>query len=436
MTESMFLNAISPDLRGSAEDRKQFAIDGREPQEVACPESVEQVAEVLRVACERHLAVAPVGHGAFLHLGGSPRRYDLALSLQRLDRIVDYQPADMTVTVEAGMTLTRLQEVLGEHGQWLPIDPPVPEQVTIGGLIAANLSGPARLSQGTIRDFLIGLKAVQADGTVIKGGGRVVKNVAGYDLPKLYCGSFGTLGVIVEATFKVRPRPEAQTVISLPFSSAEQAMELALRLLGSELQPFFLELTNFDPCQEPRGEIGTYRLFVGFAGIAEEVSYQRVRIREFVGSGNPKVEEGEGGNEHPLVRTLRDFPVTGAATLRCKASLLPTQVAPFCKDVEEEASLRGLPVQLLAHAGNGIVYSRFLRPEGVPLEKLLSLVDWLRVFAKKIDGYMVVEAIAPVLRGRVDVWGHVGGAFPLMKRLKETLDPQGILNPGRFVGGI
>ena len=98
--------------------------------------------------------------------------------------------------------------------------------------------------------------------------------------------------------------------------------------------------------------------------------------------------------------------------------------------------MRGLPVQLLAHAGNGIVYSRFLRPEGVPLEKLLSLVDWLRVFAKKIDGYMVVEAIAPVLRGRVDVWGHVGGAFPLMKRLKETLDPQGILNPGRFVGGI
>ena len=141
MTESMFLDAISPDLRGSAQDRERFAIDGREPQEVACPESVEQVAEVLRVACERHLAVAPVGHGAFLHLGGSPRRYDLALSLQRLDRIVDYQPADMTVTVEAGMTLTRLQEVLGEHGQWLPIDPPVPEQVTIGGLIAANLSG-------------------------------------------------------------------------------------------------------------------------------------------------------------------------------------------------------------------------------------------------------------------------------------------------------
>ena len=436
MTESLFLNAISPDLRGSAQDCERFAIDGREPQEVACPESVEQVAEVLRLAYERRLAVVPVGYGAFLHLGGSPRRYDLALSVQRLDRIVDYQPADLTVTVEAGMTLARLQEVLGEHGQWLPIDPPLPEQATMGGLIAANLSGPARLSQGTSRDFLIGLKAVQADGTVVKGGGRVVKNVAGYDLPKLYCGSFGTLGVIVEATFKVHPRPEAQTVISLLFSSAEQAMELALRLLGSELQPFFLELTNFRPLQGKEGSAPAYHLFIGFAGIVEEVAYQRAHLGEVIGDGEATIEEWDVGRAQALRDTLRDFPVAGAAALRCKASLLPTQVAPFCKDVEEEASLRGFPVQLQAHAGNGIVYSRFLRPEGVPLEKLLSLVDWLRILAKKLDGYMVVEAIAPVLRGRVDVWGHVGGAFPLMKRLKETLDPRGILNPGRFVGGI
>ncbi|MBI3300579.1 MAG: FAD-binding oxidoreductase [Deltaproteobacteria bacterium] len=400
------------------------------------PESVKRVLEILRVAGEQRLAVAPVGHGAFLHLGGLPRRYDLALSLKRLDRIVDYQPADMTVTVEAGMTLAQLQGVLGEHGQWLPVDPPLPEQATIGGIIAANLSGPARLSQGTIRDFLIGLKAVQADGTVIKGGGRVVKNVAGYDLPKLYCGSFGTLGVIVEATFKVRPRPEAQAVLSLSFFSAEKAMELALRILGSELQPFFLELANFGPSQGQGGETGAYRLFVGFAGIAEEVSYQRARLRELVANGAPAVEEWQGGSEQTLVYTLRDFPAAGEAALRCKASLLPARVAAFCKDVEEETGLRGLSVQLLVRAGNGIVYSRFLRSESVPPEKLISLVDWLRILAKKLDGYVVVEAIAPAFKDRVDVWGHGGGAFPLMKRLKDTLDPQGILNPGRFVGGI
>ncbi|MBI3795343.1 MAG: FAD-binding oxidoreductase, partial [Deltaproteobacteria bacterium] len=160
------------------DDRRRFAIDGREPQKAIFPESIARVSEVLRAAGEQHLAVVPVGHGAFLHIGGIPRRYDLALSLRRLDRIVDYQPTDMTVTVEAGMTLARLQEVLGANGQWLPTDPPLPEQATLGGIIAANLSGPTRLSQGTIRDYLIGLKVVQANGTVIKGGGRVVKNVA------------------------------------------------------------------------------------------------------------------------------------------------------------------------------------------------------------------------------------------------------------------
>jgi len=428
------LGFSSSDARELAEDRKRFTIDGREPREVIFPGSVGQVSGALRSASEQQLAVAPVGLGAFLQLGGRPRRYDLALSLQRLNRIVDYQPTDMTVTVEAGMTLARLQEILGEHGQWLPIDPPVPEKATIGGVIAANLSGPARLSQGTIRDFLIGLKVVQADGTVIKGGGRVVKNVAGYDLPKLYCGSFGTLGVIVEATFKVRPRSQAQEILSLGFPSAEKAMERTLRLLSSELQPFFLELTNFDPAQAHGSATTSYFLFVGLAGLAEEVSYQRAHIRSLVGGGESVSKEEEGG--HTLGSTLQNFPVSGAAVLRCKATLLPTHVAGFCKEVAQEATLRGLSVQLLAHAGNGIVYSRFLHPDNISQQQLLSLVDWLRILAKKLGGYVVVEDVTPALKDRVDVWGHVGNAFPLMKKLKETLDPKGILNPGRFVGEI
>src|SRR5262245_48381521 len=191
-----------------SENGARFVIDGREPQEVSFPESIEQAAGMIYTATEHRRAVSPVGTGAFLHLGGLPRRYDLALCLQRMSRIVDYQPTDMTVSVEAGMSLARLQQILGEQNQWLPLDPPWPERVTVGGLIAMNLSGPSRLSQGTVRDFLIGIKVIRADGTVIKGGGRVVKNVAGYDLTKLYCGSFGTLGVIAEATFKVRPRSE------------------------------------------------------------------------------------------------------------------------------------------------------------------------------------------------------------------------------------
>ncbi len=399
------------------------------------PESVEQLAATLRHADEQRRAVVPTGLGAFLHLGALPRKYDVALSLQHLNRVVDYQPTDMTVTVEAGMPLTQLQQVLGEHGQWLPIDPPLPERATIGGILAANLSGPSRLMHGTIRDALLGLKAVRADGTVMKGGGKVVKNVAGYDIPKLFCGSFGTLGVIVEATFKVLPRSEAQAVLAFACLTPDAAMNVVLGVTGSELQPAFLEVANFAPLASFNSP-QPYRLFVGFAGIAEEVQYQCRRLRTLVGA--PGVVELESGEEQAqaLVPTLRDFPVAGSALLRCKASLLPTKVALFCREAEAEAQSRGLATQLLAHAGNGIVYSRFTTLDELPQEKLISFIDWLRILSKKLEGYLVVEDLAPALKERVDVWGHVGGAFPLMKRLKDTLDPNGTLNPGRFVGGI
>jgi glycolate oxidase FAD binding subunit len=436
LCENLAVSGTPVENGGSAADYKRFAIDGKEPQRVVFPESSEQVAASLRAAGEKCFTVVPVGHGAFLSLGYPPRHYDVALSLQRLNRIVDYQPTDMTVTVEAGITLAQLQAVLGGHGQWLPVDPPLPERATIGGIIAANLSGPARLSQGTIRDFLIGIKVVQADGTIVKGGGRVVKNVAGYDLPKLYCGSFGTLGVIVEATFKVRPRPEAQAVFSLAFPSAEKVMEFVQRVLSAELQPFFLEWTNFQPTQKQDTERSPYSLFVAFAGIAEEVEYQRTRICEISSEGSWSMEEPEESEARTVVETLRDFAVVGEEPLCCKVSVLPTQVATFCKNVEEEAALRGFSARLLARAGNGIVYSRFAHQEGMSAAQTLSLVDWVRILAKKLDGHMVVEAIDPILKDRVDVWGHVGAAFPLMKRLKETFDPNGILNPGRFVGRL
>lgn len=416
-------------------ENRRFTVDGREPEEVTIPESVEQLAGTLRRADEQRRAVVPTGLGAFLHLGASLRKYDVALSLQQLNQVVDYQPADMTVTVEAGMPLAQLQHVLGAHGQWLPIDPPLPERATIGGIVAANLSGPTRLAHGTIRDALLGLKAVRADGTVIKGGGKVVKNVAGYDIPKLFCGSFGTLGVIVEATFKVLPCPESQAILAFACPTVDAAMNAVLHVTGSELQPAFLEIANFAPLATLNGA-HPYRLFVGFAGIAEEVQYQRERLRALVGAdGAVEMDCGEG-QAQSLMRTLCDFPAQGSAILRCKASLLPTQVAAFCRDAEAEARARSLSVQLLAHAGNGIVYSRFMPRDELPPDKLISFIDWLRILTKKLAGYLVVEDLAPTLKERVDVWGHVDGAFPLMKRLKDILDPNGILNPGRFVGGI
>lgn len=423
-------------MENTTENRARFAIDGREPQQVTFPDSIEQVAEALRSASEQKTTVTPVGEGGFLHIGAVPRRYDLALSLQKLNRIVDYQPTDMTVTVEAGMPLACLQALLGENRQWLPLDPPCPDRVTIGGLIAANLSGPSRFSQGTVRDFLLGLRIVTADGTVIKGGGRVVKNVAGYDVPKLYCGSFGTLGVIIEATFKVRPYPEQQILYACAFPSAEAAMDKVLALLSTELQPFFVELTNFNPLPNNEGTTHTNHLFIAFAGFDEEVTYQGTRLRELLGEHGGALQEVSAWQDQVVANALRDFPLAGEALLRCKASVLPSEVASFYHKAEEEAGLRGLALQLMSHAGSGIIYARVSHAGEITQEKVLSFVDWLRILAKQLGGSLVIEQIDPALKDRVDVWGHVGNSFPLMKRLKETLDPQGILNPGRFVGGI
>jgi len=193
-----------------------FAVDEHTPPYVALPTTIDELARCVAAAHAADLAVIPAGNGSQLHVGRAPTRYDLALSTQKLTRVLAHEAADMTVTVEAGITLAQLNALLASAGQRLPLDPPHPELTTIGGLIATDACGPLRLAHGKVRDLLIGVTVVLADGTPTHGGGRVVKNVAGYDLMKLFTGSFGTLGIVVEATFKLRPLPEHEAVFVLP----------------------------------------------------------------------------------------------------------------------------------------------------------------------------------------------------------------------------
>jgi len=181
-----------------------FTVDGCAPCCVLFPSTAEDLSRCVAAADAAGLALIPAGNGTQLHIGHAPQRYDVALSTRRLRRIVAHEAADMTVSVEAGLTLAELNAALAAAGQRLPLDPPYPEHTTIGALIATDACGPLRLSQGKVRDLLIGVTVVLADGSVVKGGGRVVKNVAGYDLMKLFTGSFGTLGIVTEATFKIR----------------------------------------------------------------------------------------------------------------------------------------------------------------------------------------------------------------------------------------
>jgi glycolate oxidase FAD binding subunit len=188
-------------------DTQRLEVDGLRPAFVVKPESHDQVAAALQIASEASAALVPWGGGSHMSLGNPPSRYDLALDLTLLDGVEEYQPADLTVTVEAGVRLPALQETLGQHGQWLPLDPSASAAPTVGGVLATNASGPARVRFGTARDLVIGMTVATAGGDIVKSGGRVVKNVAGYDLAKLHIGALGTLGVIIQVSLKVAPLP-------------------------------------------------------------------------------------------------------------------------------------------------------------------------------------------------------------------------------------
>ncbi len=428
-----------------------YAIDGHTPQRVEFPATVDELARCTAAAHATDLAVIPVGNGTQLGIGRAPTRYDIALSLRRMNRILAHEAADMTATVEAGVTLAELNAALASAGQRLPLDPPHPEPTTIGALIATDASGPLRLSQGKVRDLLIGITVVLADGTIVHGGGRVVKNVAGYDLMKLFTGSFGTLGIIVEATFKLRPLPEREAVFVIPAGDTRAAVKLALEVLAAPLVPLYVEALN--PAGAACVGLDAPAVVIGCGGSGDEIAVQRERLAERCGEDTVQVcNAAEGGR---LYAALRDFPAccgllpnppplpearpepsrrmaTGEGTdCGCKLSVLPSQLAGLLVHIEEEAARSGLEAAILSHVGSGIAALRINGGGALP-----AFAEGLRTAVRAAGGWAVFDAVPTLLKAQIDPWGVAPPAMALMRGIKQTLDPHGRLSPGRFVGGI
>src|SRR6266511_272027 len=268
------------------------AVDGVQAELVAEPASVEEASRVLAAVSRAAKKVVVVGNGSKLGLGNPPERVDLIVRTRRMDRVLEHAAGDLVVKVEAGARLADLQAALAPAGQWLALDPPEPG-ATVGGVVAANASGPRRLRYGTVRDLIIGITVVLADGTVAHAGGKVVKNVAGYDLAKLFCGSLGTLGLIAEATFRLHPRPAAAAVVTLEVERFEQVGEATRRLLRSTLVPSAIELAWPDP---DRSRL----LTVLFEGIRPGVEAQAAGAARLLGEVGAAEVLGPGGTEAAL----------------------------------------------------------------------------------------------------------------------------------------
>ena len=378
-----------------------YAVDGVEPRVAVAPSTPEQVAEVMRYANAEGLAVIPWGSGTHVHVGNLPARYDIALSLSRLDGVVEHEPADLTVTCRAGTPLEVLQEELAASGSMVPLGPLANPGATVGGALAANAYGPSRHAYGTARDFTIGLKVVTADGRLTKAGGRVVKNVAGYDLCKLYIGSLGTLGVIEEATFKLSPLPKAQRAIGTSFATAAEACGFASRLRGEALPLRALTLSRNDDL---------YALVIEVAGEAAAVE----RAYERIGSLGASLAEPAA------------VPSLGDASLLCRVSALPTRMAPLIDAIEalERPRIVALPTV-------GLLYAAWKAAEGAQ-----GILERLRAAIAPFDASIVVERCPLELKRTIDVFGEPPASLGLMREVKRRFDPNGVLSPGRFVGRL
>ena len=423
-----------------------FAMDGVVPRLVVRPRSQEEVQAVVVACGEAGAAVACWGGGAAMGLGDPPSRLEVVLRLDGLTRIVEFDEANLNVTAEAGVRLGELQAVLAAKREFLPLDPPQRERMTVGGLIAANASGPSRLLYGPARDWVLGLRVVLPSGERIRCGGKVIKNVSGYDMNKLFIGSMGTLGVVTEATFKLLPLPATRATVLGVFAEVAQVAAVVSRTLGSQLLPEAMEALDAQALRGVAAEVGLpappgFGLAVSVAGSRETVARQvRDLSRFFAEAQALAVETLEEPRCEAAWRAVRD--AHGHLGAPPEARVVVKIAVPIGRTLElfsaADALVRrhGRRGAVTAHAGSGIVRAGLACDEGGAVAAVREGVDALRKQAEGAEGSLILEAAPVALKRSLGAWGKPGDAFQVMRRVKAEFDPRGLMSTGRFIGGI
>lgn len=432
---------------GATSGAEKYPVAGILPQVVAFPGSVPEAGEILRLAALENSSIVPRGGGTKIDCGNSPSRLDAVLNLSHMDRILEIDLENLTITLEAGVKLQAIQENLARHHCFIPLDPPFAD-ATIGGILSTNSSGPKRLLYGSARDITLGVKLVLAGGEIVKAGGKTVKNVSGYDMTKLYIGSCGTLGIIAEATLRLLPAPEREVILILPCRDASQAQATAFKIIHSDLLPSSLMLFNpkaaaiLPPSITsafPKGVL----LFIGIEGPCEAVEAQIQRIR--------LLQEEEGIADFQI---FQDSPAAAIwkalqgihqllldrppLAVSCKVSTSLSQSVAFFHKAESLSTQNAVEAALLGHLGTGII-NLFLESEETEppaVSTIAGIIADLRKEAEAAGGNLVIESAPPVLKKNISVWGRPGPSFLYMKAIKTALDPMHLLNPGRFYGDL
>jgi glycolate oxidase FAD binding subunit len=406
------LEALAPEIMRVA--TPVDAIDGVLPARIIAPASVDQVSAILAWANNNAIPVVPRGGGTKLGWSNTPSNLGLALSLERLNQKIEHAWQDMTVTVDAGVAIAQLQSELAKHGQRLPLDVLWPDRSTVGGVIACNDNGALRLRFGSLRDLILGVTVVLANGTIARSGGRVVKNVAGYDLPKLFTGSFGTLGIITEATLRTYPMPHSVRNLSFRFDDVGAANRFVIAVADTSLVPAGMQLR----VRQSESPVVDLR----FEGLAEGCDAQAQRATELAGTAEPLTSTDEAWESRESLWSGGEPSIVG------KFSVLPTAISDCIQAIQSHFPNSQTTAQSL---GLGCFRAQAASPQ-----QLLQSLTGLRSAIRQLGGTLVLLHAPLEIKKVIDVFGERTTAYPLMVRVKQQFDPKGILSPGRFLGGI
>jgi glycolate oxidase subunit GlcD len=398
------------------------------------PANGAEAAGILRIAAREELTVVPAGNCSALAAGNPLTRADLILTTRRMSKLIHHEPADLVATAEAGLTLVEFQERLGEKGQWLPIDPPDDGSATLGGVVATGLAGPQVLGYGPVRSFVIGLRAVLAEGRQMKAGGQVVKNVAGYDLCKLFTGSQGTLGLFTELTFRLRPLPEETRTVAA-FGSRAALFATGRKIMNQTL-PVAVELVSPTLAQHlfANVKIGECALLIRFAGSSRAVITQTAQALKLLREG-AGLSCATHDADAVIWQGLSTASTDPQQDLKWRARVRPTDLIDFVNDVAAVERDEASHVGLQWHAGLGDGRLRATGRAPVYYQEAMRALERLRQRAENLGGSLIVERAPLEIKNEFDAWGSFGSARDLMTRVKQQLDPENLFSPGRIFSG-
>lgn len=422
-------NSMNADVLSSAV--ASDAVDGVMPAVVARPRNADELCRILTAANREGLAVVARGGGAHLAIGNSLKRLDMVVDISALNRIVQHNAADLTLVVEAGITLAALRRALAKEGQFLALDAPLPQRATIGGILASGVSGPLKWHYGSARDLVIGMQVAQADGRLTRSGGQVVKNVSGYDMARLHVGGLGTLGVITEVSFKLTPMPRRESTLVAQFKSYADCAAAAMSIFNSGAMP--LAMTAYNDGASKR--IGSDHNAADGCALAVRLggrprTLKRLEDETFaILSARADAVERMDGDAANFWAALADFGYADDVhpIMSARVSVLPNRVAQVADTIAQNAD-----AAILAQVGYGMLNAHWFDQELDMGETLRHARDAVH----SAGGSLTVERAPLSVKAGVDVWDYNGDSLAIMRGLKAQYDPNGILNPNRFVGGI